>query len=360
VQKIVNDQSLPIKSGVFRAHTPDQLIVSIDTSLDTPLGVNIDPVVFSVSRPGDDGQDHDPFINLQLPGKHVDGETEIVVTNQTVSVDSQDELITWFSEVFDKKDVQLSVAASPKVKLGALHYKPSLKKTLEVPALNSLQGFGVRDLRFSFSGDSSSSSSSNSNSKSNLRGKVNIPNSGALTLGLGNLTFAVLSGDIRLGLLTVFDVDLYHGDNIRDFEGELFFNELVPNLMAILDSQKAALAEGQIELNATGHATVVNGQHIPYVEEVLKNKRIPFRIPVITLLVDVVSGLRNGGEGSLLDVIGEVFGNTTLLDQALHHWNGSGNGSDSASLRASLKRSSPKASLAWSMMKLGARGSKLG
>lgn len=354
MQKIVNDQSLPINSGMFRAHSPDELIVSIDTSLDTPLGVDIDPVDLSLSRPGEDGEEHDPFIKLRLPGQHVDGKTEINVTNQTVTIDSQEELIAWFTQVFDKKEVLLGVRASPKVKLGTLDYKPSLKKTLEVPALNALEGFGVQDLRFDFGDDNSTSTST-----SNLRGKVNLPNAGALALSLGNITFSVLSGDIKIGLLTVYDVVLLPGDNLRDFEGEIFFQELVPNLAGILDSQKAALAQGAIQLNATGNATIVNGQHIPYVEAVLKDKRIPFQIPIITLLVDVFNGLTSS-EGSLMDVFGDVFGNSTLLEQALHHWDAGNNSEegDGASLRSKLKRSAPKASLAWSIMNLGTRARK--
>lgn len=353
MQKIVNEQALPIKSGTFRASTPDELIVSISTSLDTPLGVNIEPLELSLSRPGEDGEEHDPFVKIQLPGRRVDGKTDIIVTNQTVVIDKKDELITWFTEVFDNNEVALNVRGSPKLSLGALNYSPSLKKTLKIPALNALKGFGIQDLRILFSGDDNSTSS-----RGNLRGKTNLPNSGSLTLGLGNLTLNILAGDIRIGLLTVYDVDLFPGDNIRDFEGELFFSELVPNLMPILDSQKSALTRGMIELQVSGNATVVNGEHIPYVEAVLKDKRIPFEMPVISLLMDVLNSL-GGDAGSLLDVFGDVFGNTTLLENALDHWDVSENEKrDGASLRTKLRSSSPRASLAWNMLKLGSRGKK--
>jgi hypothetical protein len=44
---------------------------------------------------------------------------------------------------------------------------------------------------------------------------------------------------------------------------------LVPNLHSILESQDQALTTGQIEFNVTGNATMVNGQHIPSVQEIL-------------------------------------------------------------------------------------------
>lgn len=358
IQRIVNDQSLPITSGTFRASTPDELIVSISTELDSPLGVDIGTTDLYLSRSGEDGEEYESFVMIQLPESHVDGRTELAVTNQTVVIDNEDELVTWFTDVFNKKTVALDVWAKPKVELGALDYTPTLSKTLEVPALNALEGFGVQDLRFSFSGNDSDSA----NSSGNLSGKTNLPNAGSLTLGLGNITFNIYSGEIRMGLLTVYNVDLTPGDNLLDFEGEIFFSELVPNLLPILDSQKGALARGVIELHATGNATVVNGVHIPYVERVLKDKRIAFEISIMTLLVDVLGGITSGGEGSLLEVFGDVFGNSTLLEGALDHWgvaeDNENEKRDVASLHTKLRRTAPRASLVWSMMKLGNRNKK--
>lgn len=275
----------------------------------------------------------------------------IEVVNQTVTIDDQDELIKFFTDVFVQPSVKLSVKADPKVHLGALNYQPKIDKTLELPALNFLEGFGVTEMEFKLSAN---------NTGPNMIGKVNLPNSGALTLGLGNLTLNVMAGDIRLGFLTVYDTLLTPGDNVRDFDGEFFFKELVPNLSELLATQQGALGEGNIELNATGNATVVNGERIQYVEKVLQGKELTFHIPILTLLGNVLSGLLEGGDtGSLLGVFGEVFGNATLFEHIIDRWDSSvPNNATAGNVHAKLKRSSPKASLALSMLKLGMRSSK--
>lgn len=308
--------------------------MTLNTSLDTPLGVTIDPLVLKLHQPG--MENVSPFLELRLPKQHVDGKTEVLISNQTVTIGNYTELVSWFSDVFDKPSTKLSIRASPTVRLGALSYHPSLKKTIELPTLNYLNGFGVTDLSFMLSNNTNSTTP-------NMKGKVNLPNSGDLTLGLGNITFNLMTGDVKVGLLTVYDVDLYPGDNLRDFEGFFYFDMLVPNLHSILESQDQALTTGQIEFNVTGNATVVNGQHIPSVQEILKDRPLTFYIPLITLLTDVLAGTMDS-DASPLGVFGNVFGNKTLLDNVMHHWDDgrSSNSVKKRGLRTMLKRFSPR------------------
>jgi hypothetical protein len=349
VQSIVNSQSLPVHEGAFHAVSPTQVRISLRTSLDTPLGVTLEPTDLYLYNK--DTPEYSPFVKILLPGQYVEGETMIQVKDRQVPIDNQDELIKFFTNVFVEPDVKLSVKAKPNVRLGALKYQPTIDKTLDLPALNFLKGFGITEMQFNLAAN---------NTGPNLTGKVNLPNSGALTLGLGNLTLNLESGDVRLGVLTVYNTLLAPGDNIRDFDGEFYFKELVPNLPELLASQSGALGEGNIELNATGNATVVNGERIPYVESVLKGKKLTFHVPLLTLLGNVLSGVLDSEDsGSLLGVFGDVFGNTTLFEHIIDRWDSNvPSNTTSGNMHAKLKRSSPKASLAMSMLKLGLRSKK--
>lgn len=337
----MNDQDLPLSSGALRVISPTALNFTLGTSLNTPLGVRIDPVDLNLYNA--DTTPFSPFLRLGLPETNVNGETQITVTNQTVTILDEDELITWFHKVFDQPQTKLSIRGEPKIHLGALEYNPSLEKTIDVDTLNYLQGFTLLELKFILP----------PNEKGyNIQGRLNIPNSGSLSIGLGNLTFNMLSGDIKLGLVHAYNVELQPGDNSQFFEGEFYLQELVPNLGAILDSQKEALGHGNVEFTATGNMTVVNGQRITFIEKVLNTKRITFGVPVITVLSDVANGLLGGGDGSLIDVLGEAVGNATLFEHLLSHWE---TAAGNETTTPSVKKRSVAGSLMLNMLRLGLR-----
>ena len=192
----------------------------------------------------------------------------------------------------------------------------------------------------------------------NAHGKLNIPNTGVLKLGMGNQTFNVWAGNTRLGLIQSYDVQLSPGDNAVTYEGNLFLDEVVPNLSAILDSQKDALGDGQVEIFISGNATIVDGQHIPYVERVMNNKRIRVRVPVIKLLADVLGGVLGADQGSLMDIFGAAIGNATLFEHVLEHWQGEGRESDRLAARDLTKRKRSGPSMMLNLLKLGLRAKR--
>ncbi|KAK8022826.1 hypothetical protein PG993_013593 [Apiospora rasikravindrae] len=319
VQRIVDDQSLPIKGGAFLCLSPTQMMISLETSLKTPLAARIDPLTMFLYNK--ETPEFSPFLNLTLPEQKLDGETAIVVTNRTVTITDEKELITWFDSVWDKPKTELSVRGDSTVHLGALHSKVHLEKTVEVNSLNQLSGFGIQDLSLVLPPLEDGR---------NVRGTLNLPNWGSLTLGLGNVSLNLMAGDIRIGLITIYDVMIPPGNNTREFDGRLYLDQVAANLGAVLASQGEALNQGMIRIDATGNATIVNGKHIHFVETILNKKRVTSKIGVFTLLGDVIDSLTNSQQGaagngttnsgSLVDLVGDTFGNSTLLSQALQHW----------------------------------------
>ncbi|UNI15419.1 hypothetical protein JDV02_001954 [Purpureocillium takamizusanense] len=353
VQAILNSQDLPVHSGALQALTPERTILSLNTSLDTPLPVNIDTLPLYLYN--HDTEPYSPFVTLTLPKQRVSGDTPAIITNQTVVVANETELVRWFDRVFVQDEVELSVRADPTIHLGELTSTPHLDKTIKLPGLNNLKGFGITELTVMLPPQDGK----------NIKGMLNLPNSGVLTLQLGNVTLNLLSGRIRLGEITIHNLNLPPGNNSCAFEGMLFLDTLGPNLATILADQAAPLGRGVIELNATGNATVVNGVHIPYIEKVLNTKKLTTSISVVTLLSDVLSGVVAGaGNGTssgnnLIDVLGDVLGNSTFLGHVIEHWNttagggGSGGGGGSNNNAANVKRAAQRGSMVWTMLKLG-------
>ncbi|KAK4184341.1 hypothetical protein QBC35DRAFT_535040 [Podospora australis] len=323
IRNIVDDQELPVRGGILTAESPSQLRMKLDTMLDTPLGVKIDPMSLKLQMPAADGNDKDhpdaPFLTLELPEQHINGDTEVIIPEQVVTVADQAQLTAWFNDFFEKEEADLRVIArGMTAHLGALKYKVDLQKTIKVQGLNYLKGFGTTSMSFMIPPDKDGN---------NIRGTLNIPNAGVLTLGLGTLSFHLRSGKVDLGLVTVPNLSLKPGNNSAEFSGRFYFDQLVPNLSEILESQREAIKEGYLEIFATGNNTIAkDGSHIKYLERVLNSKAIPFRVPVISLLMDVVSGFLAGGgegggpQGQLLETLGAVVGNTTLLEGMLGHF----------------------------------------
>lgn len=287
--------------------------------------------------------EYSPFANLSIPEQHINGDTKVNIKDQIVTVNNETELVKWFSSVFDEDKVKLSVRANPSVRLGELHANTHLDKTIKLPGLKKLDGFGIKDLKVMLPPDQKGN---------NIKGTVNIPNWGILQLSFGNLSFNLFSGEVRLGIITIYDVMLSPGNNTKSFDGKLYLNSVFQNLGPVLASQANALNRGQVDLNVTGNATVVNGQHIKYIESVLNNKQLTTSVSVITLLGDVLSGFLGGGDASLVDILGDVVGNSTFIKNVLDNFNSTSNARDGGNKPA--KRSA-KDAMMWNMLKLGMR-----
>ncbi|KAI1842439.1 hypothetical protein JX265_010402 [Neoarthrinium moseri] len=313
VQRIVDNQGLPVNGGSFLTLSPTQMMVSLSTSLNTPLPADIDATTLYLYNHGT--ASFSPFGSLILPASHVNHDTEILIVNQTVTVTNQTELEYWLNHVFDDPTVELSVRGDATVHLGALHSNAHIDKTVTVASLDKLRGFEIKSLSLVYPPEEDGT---------NLKGTVNLPNWGALTLGLGNLSFNLMSGQVRIGLITIFDVVLPPGNNTLNFSGQLFLHDLVQNFGKVLDAQAEALNNGQIQLDATGNTTIVNGERIPYIESVLNNKRLTSYLSVIKFVSDLINSVTGGGDSSIVEILEEVVGNKTLIEQALSHFNKTG------------------------------------
>lgn len=326
--------------------------VSLSTSLNTPLPAHIGETPLDLYNKETDG--YYPFGTLVLPALDVNHKTNATITNQTVAVKNHTELVKWFNKLFMYKEVDLSLYGKPHVSLGELHSNPTLDKTITLNALDQLRNFGIEDLDIALPPPKSGK---------NIKGTLNLPNWGNLTLSFGNLTLALEAADIRLGQVTINDVVLNPGNNTCPFEGTLDLGKLIKNLGPILKVEADHLADGKIQLNTTGISTIVNGQHIGFVEEVLNTRTLSFEIAVTTLLTDLVAGIVGGdGLNGILDTVSDTVGNDTFIQDVLDHWNHTkpDNGTNPLKALTGLKRRNGQlgGSFLWKMVQLGLKSQR--
>lgn len=316
--------------------------LAINTSLNTPLPARItDLTLFLYNR---DTRPYSPFANLSVDGQKLKGNTQIVIKEQIVTISNQSELLAWLGPVFDQDKVDLSVRGSPTIYLGALKTDTRLDTTVQIPGLKQLAGLGIKDLKVMLPPENGR----------NIKGTIIVPNYGVLTLNFGNVTFNILSGDVTIGQITLYDVLLNEGNNTLNFDGQLYLDTLIKNIGPVLASQSEALGRGQVDLNVTGNQTVMNGVHITFIEKLLASRTLTTSISVVTLLSDVLSGLMGGGGGNIIDALGDTFNNNTFIQNIVDHWNTTKAPGKSAGLGSLLgKRNDPKEALMWNMLKMG-------
>ncbi|EFY96700.1 DUF3712 domain protein [Metarhizium robertsii] len=342
VQAIVKGQNLPITSGRLDVVSGTQMKLAINTSLNTPLPARItDLTLFLYNR---DTRPYSPFANLSVDGQKLKGNTQIVIKEQIVTISNQSELLAWLGPVFDQDKVDLSVRGSPTIYLGTLKTDTRLDTTVQIPGLKQLAGLGIKDLKVMLPPENGR----------NIKGTINVPNYGVLALNFGNVTFNILSGDVTIGQITLYDVLLNEGNNTLNFDGQLYLDTLIKNIGPVLASQSEALGRGQVDLNVTGNQTVMNGVHITFIEKLLASRTLTTSISVVTLLSDVLSGLMGGGGGNIIDALGDTFNNNTFIQNIVDHWNTTKAPGKSAGLGSLLgKRNDPKEALMWNMLKMG-------
>lgn len=276
--------------------------VALNTSLSTPLPVRVSNVTINLYNK--DTEPYSPFVNLTITGQKLDGDTKTVVQQQTVIIVNESEIINWMGKVFDENEVDLSVRGNPTIYLGDLKSEPSLDKTIKLPGLRKLAGFGIKDLKVMLPPDK--------NGK-NIKGTINIPNWGVFAFNFGNITFNLVSGELIIGQMTAYNVVLNVSNNTLNFDGQLYLYSLIKNLGPVLTSQSDALNSGQIELKFLGNRTVINGQQITFIEKVLNNRRLTTSMSVVTLVNGALNGFLGGGSASIVDVLGDIFGNNTFI-----------------------------------------------
>ncbi|KAG5952836.1 hypothetical protein E4U53_007768 [Claviceps sorghi] len=345
VQSIINSQALPIYAGSLECVSATQAKFSLNTSLDVPLPARLGE--FSIDFYNKDTSPFTPFVNLTIPGQKLNGNTTLDVPSQLTTIENEAELVRWFDQILDSETAELSVAGRPPVYLGELTSSPHFDKTIVLPGLRRFAGIAITDLKLLFPSDKNGN---------NMKGTIRIPNAGVFTLSFGNITFDLLSGAVKLGQLTTYNVLLNPGNSTLDFDGKLDLPNLAKNLGPVLDSQKASLNRGLVELNVSSTAVMVHGERIPYIEKVLGRKPLTTSISVISLLSDVLSGFLGGGASSIVDALGDVVGNNTFLQHVMNNYNHTQSVKKSSSPSLLSKRApNPKDALMWNMLKMGLR-----
>lgn len=350
VQLIVNQQTLPVRSGALTVLSADTIKVTLDSSFHIPPGLSAKTNEFVLQLYDKAAPQFSPFLSVEVgPLKLNGGNTNFSIQDQVQKVTDQASLTSWFGNFYDGNKVDLSVRGThAEISLGALKSSPRLDKTITMQGLNGLKGLSMQKLNFLFP----------TQNGINIRGDLILPNTSPMALSFGDITLELSSGNLTAGSLTLKDITIQPGNHTQSFEGFLDLNKIIGNLSGFLSSQSLPLGEGVVQLNATAKTITIDGQHITFLEDVLGKRPLTVNISVVTVLSDIVSGLLKGGgviqgDGpqngtTLIDALSGVFANQTLLGSIAGHWSKQQKRSTDVTSSSLLGDSAM-----WSLVKLG-------
>ncbi|KAK2606310.1 hypothetical protein QQS21_003241 [Conoideocrella luteorostrata] len=313
-QTIIRQQGIPIKSGTANTTDAHEVLVAVNTTINTPLGITIDSFPIEIYHA--ETHPYTPFLNISVPTLHANKLTDVSIDTTALTVLNNTELVSWANQLVDSTEMPLSIRGTPSVHLGSLSLRPRVDRDIKIAGLQGLRGFGIRDIQLILPADKLGH---------NVVGTANVPNWGVLRLNVGNVSLNVFTGDVRIGLITLFDVSLAPGNNTVRLNGTVDIPAIVANLGRVIKSQAGPLSRGLVEVNVTGNGTIMNGRHITYVEDIIRRRKFAATLSITTLLGDVLSGVVGGGSTDIVPLLGDILGNKSFIDHVAGHWNISGN-----------------------------------
>ncbi|KAH8668539.1 hypothetical protein BX600DRAFT_435070 [Xylariales sp. PMI_506] len=285
-QDIVNNTNLPIYGATVSAVSNDQVVIGMSTALSLPAGitVNIEPFTLylyneeTLSATGE----IIPYTQVNLPYEKIHGTTPLDIENETVSVGNRTELNSWLTRTLNNETTSVSVSGHATSYLGAIKIPLTLQKTVTINGLNKLKGVSLDTAQLVLPPRADGT---------NLIGSFTFQNPSILTMGLGNLTFNALAGDVVIGNLTILNAVLPPGASTSNFTGQLFLDSVIANLGTVLESQSGVFTTGNLTVGVSGNSTLVNGEHITYLENVINKVVILTEVPIVDLAQDLLASI---------------------------------------------------------------------
>lgn len=174
------------------------------------------------------------------------------------------------------RTTQFSFRGNSVLHFGALSAPVVLDKSITVPALNKLAGFSLAFFKLVLPAEADGT---------NMVGNMTLPNASAMTVSFGELRYNISVAGVVIANLSVSNALLELGNNSVPFRARLDFDKITSNLGTILGSS-SSLSGTSLQMVVEGGQSLVNGQHIPWVDAVLAGSPLTAELPLTQALQD--------------------------------------------------------------------------
>ena len=130
-QRLVDNANLPIWSARIIHPTPTTVEVSLVASLKVPppFKVKLDPITLSLFVK-DNTSSVIPYVNVDLPGYNLHGNTTVAITNETVEILNEDIFESFLHDAVYSEFFTLSASGATNAYLGKLKAHIDLDKSI--------------------------------------------------------------------------------------------------------------------------------------------------------------------------------------------------------------------------------------
>lgn len=248
--------------------SPHQVRLGLTTEMETPGSLSATLEAFDLSLYNSDTPGQPTFLTVSVPKQSLKGKTDVVIPLQVVDVQDQAELTKFLTLTFAKDKVTVGCRGDAIVRVAGMRNHVRFNKPqVALDGLAGLQGMYVTELVPEVGGA--------------VNGGLFVPNRSPLALGLGNVSYNVVSGGKTIGQTTIPDLRLVPGNQNIEYQGQLVIEDIVAPgaLEAVVGTIDPTKDENPLEFVVTGNQSTVNGERIGYLDAILSHIQVKTQVP---------------------------------------------------------------------------------
>ncbi|KAJ3480449.1 hypothetical protein NLG97_g8070 [Lecanicillium saksenae] len=323
IQRVINTRDIQVQHASVFIRSSTEIDFSANASLHSPLPASIGDLEFTLH---DTETEKKPpaVLTADIDGFPIAKSTNIDIRKKTLHVNDPGALVSWANRFIDSDTIPFDVQVKKiDIFLGKLRYGSKVNRPITINGLRGLQDLTLEDVKLFMPAVENK----------NIRANITLSNPSSLSVQVGNVTVDLIVNDIKVGEALAYNVSLVPGLTRVYIDGQLDLPVIGKNLGSIIRQQAPQLPAGHITIQLRITSFNMHGEKIEFLDTLLSTRPLPLKVPLVALLNGAGTGIlksglsgmgmANGtgmGEKTLVDAIGEVFSNKTLMGRIQGHW----------------------------------------
>ncbi|KAJ6784917.1 hypothetical protein PWT90_09237 [Aphanocladium album] len=323
IQRVVNTRDIQVQHASVFIRSSTEIDFSANASVKSPLAARVGNLAFTLHDTATQKQPP-TVLTADIDGFLIAKSTHIDIRQKTLHVDDPEALVSWANRFIDSDTIPFDVQVKDiDVFLGKLRYNANVNRPITINGLQGLKDLTLEDVKLFMPPVTNK----------NIRANISLPNPSSLSVQVGNVTVDVAANGIKVGDAVAYNVSLVPGLTHVYIDGLLDLPTIVQNLGSILRQQGPQLLAGHITIQLKIKSFTMHGERIEFLDTLLSTRPLTIKVPLVALLNGAATGIlktglvgigmANGtemGEQTLIDAIGNVFSNQTLMNRVQGHW----------------------------------------
>ncbi|KAM3548343.1 hypothetical protein ARSEF4850_009464 [Beauveria asiatica] len=320
--RFINSRNILVQHADVFIRNSKEIEFAANASVKSPLGARVGDLEFTLH---DTTVPQPPAVlSADIKGFAIKKTTKIDIRQGLLHVNDSDALVDWADRFIDSETIPFDVRVKGlDVFLGALRYTFNLKRPISINGLRGLSDITVNEIELMLPPVANK----------NVRANVSLSNPSSISAQVGNATVDLSVNDIKIGEAFAYNISLVPGVTNVHIDGLVDIPTIVSNLGRIIRGQASELPAGHVNLQLNVTSFTMYGEKIDFLGALLRKRVLVGKVPLVTLIngagTSIIKtglagmGMANGaatGGTNLLDAIGDVFSNATLLNRIQGHW----------------------------------------